>query len=69
MNKEQIHTASMRASGAAHYFAMAYAYKLANVERDWPLEQAMRDLTDAVEALGYDLVKREPAKEPAQEAA
>jgi hypothetical protein len=60
MTKEQIHTASFRARDAAHYFAMAYAYALTGTERDWPLEQAIEDLTAAADALGFDLVKRTP---------
>jgi hypothetical protein len=58
MNKEQIHSASFRARDAAHYLAMAYAYALTSAEREWPLKVALESLTEAADALGFDLVKR-----------
>jgi hypothetical protein len=60
MTKEQIHSASFRARDAAHYLAMAYAYALTSTDREWPLKVALESLTEAADALGFDLVKRTP---------
>jgi len=62
MNKEQIHSASFRTRDAAHYLAMAYMAALRGYEREWPLDQAIEDMKAAADALGFDLVKRQPAE-------
>jgi hypothetical protein len=61
MTKEQIHSASFRARDASHYLAIAYAYALNTPDRElWPLKVAIESLTEAADALGFDLVKRPP---------
>jgi hypothetical protein len=58
MDKEALHTAQWHLAAAVPEFSKAYACALVGQPRPHFEEIAMERLTAAVEALGYDLVKR-----------
>lgn len=64
MDREALHTAQWHLAQAAPAFAKAYACALVGQPRPHFEEAAMERLTAAVEALGFDLVKRKPAPSP-----
>jgi len=68
MNREALHTAQWHLAHAAPEFAKAYACELVGEPRAHFVESGLERLTAALDALGFDLVKR-PAAEPAKDAA
>jgi hypothetical protein len=61
-NGGRIHRAMARTGDATQYFAMAWMAQARGTEPGWVLESAIERLTEAADALGYDLVKRVPAQ-------
>lgn len=64
--QDSLHTAMSRCGSASQYFAMAWAKELnPNHVENWQADQALKELREAAEAMGFDLVKRQPKQEAA----
>jgi hypothetical protein len=70
MDEMQTYRAALKARGLAEtLFRADSVTRYAGKDGSYHLERATEEFAELADLLGYDLVKRDTAKEPAQEAA
>jgi len=62
-----VHAAAIRSASLCRYLSEAHALSAYGHANDWRTKTAIEELAHVADALGFDIVKREPAQK--QEAA